>query len=251
VTEALRLEVDAVTSATETSEAMIKDIRNTFSAYSGIDINHQQASSSDILAIILLISLFGFGLMVCFVRSFKKFRFILLIAVAIIMGFIYQSMLSAALIHGWLVNGFPWRSSFPMVLLLILSILIPMLSRKNYYCHYMCPYGAVQEIAGRISPFKKKPLVRMRILHMPVRNLIFGLLLFGLLIGHHPELSLIEPFSSFSIRVVSWGMLAFGILFIIASFFLSKPWCSFCPTGYFLDSCKKCNIIPYKKTKSK
>ena len=244
---ALRVEVDAVTSATETSEAIINDIRNSLANYSGTDISGvHQAKTLPIPSILIMLVILA-GILVCYIRPLKRYRFWLLLASAIVLGFMYQTMLSAALIHGWMINGLPWKTGFPVVLLLILSILIPVFSKQNFYCHYICPYGAVQEIAGRISPWKKKPLNRLRIFSYPVRSILCMVLLLGLLTGYHSELSLVEPFTAFSIRIVSWGILAFGIVFIIGSLFFSKPWCSFCPTGFFLDSCKRTSVIPSTK----
>lgn len=238
-TEALQLDVDAITAATETSNAIIKGVAISFASYAGQDIIQKDWEWKDIVQFILTLVTILFALAVCFIKKLKKYRTIMLVLVAVVMGFLYKSMLSISMLYGWLINGLPWGTNLLLVLVLLLSIILPFTTKKQFYCGYMCPYGAAQELAGKASPFKKRSMKWLKWKGVHFQKVAFVLLLVGLLTGVFPELSFIEPFPSFSITVVSWWMIAFGGVFIILSMFYSKPWCQICPTGFLFDSCKK------------
>lgn len=242
IPEALDMQVDAITAATETSHAIIEGVRVTFSEISGKPLEPNSIGWRGILQFALTIATIIFALLVCYKRKLKKYRTHMLIMVAIVMGFMYKTMLSVALLHGWVVNGLPWTNSTLIVILLFLCIVLPFTTKKQFYCHYMCPYGAVQELAGKVSPIKKKRSMNwLKYKGIELQTVLFIILLILLLTGFFPELSFIEPFPSFSYEIVSWGMIAFGVVFIGLSFFYSKPWCKICPTGFIFDSCKKQN----------
>ncbi|WP_010136332.1 flavin reductase [Ochrovirga pacifica] len=240
IEQAYQTKVDAITAATETSHAIIQGVNNTLSYLTENASLGQALSLKEIIQYILTLVTILFALLVCYVKSLKQYRTYMLIAVALVMGFLYKTMLSVALLYGWLVNGLPWNNSPVIILLLLLCIVLPFTTKKQFYCHYMCPYGAVQELAGKISPIKKKKSLKwLKWKGIEIQTILFTLLLVGLLIGFFPELSFIEPFTSFSYEIVSWAMIVFGVIFIILSFFYSKPWCRICPTGFIFDSCKK------------
>lgn len=247
--EAYKMKVDAISSATETSESIIKSVQLTTANLSGQHYENDGYSWQELLQFVLMSITIVFALLVCFIRRLKKIRNFMLIMVAIVMGLMYKTMFSVALLHGWAVNGLPWFSNTLMVVLLLLCIVLPFTTKKQFYCQYMCPYGAVQELAGRVSPVKKKKSLKwLKWKGVTVQKVLFVILLVGLLTGVYPEFSFIEPFPFFSFKIVSWWMIGFGGLFIILSFFYSKPWCQICPTGLIFDSCKKQNNINKKNT---
>jgi len=239
IQEAIDTDVDAITAATETSEAIIHGVNLTLSGFSGLAQKEETIKWQEIVQIILTLLTITFALLVCFVRKLKKYRVHMLVAVAVVMGVMYQTMMSMSLLHGWAINGLPWYTNTLVVIVLLLSLILPFTTKKQFYCHYMCPYGAVQELAGKASPFKKRPMNWLTWKGVHLQTVLFVLLLIGLLTGYYPELSMIEPFPAFSVKVVSWGMIGFGAFFVGLSFFYSKPWCNVCPTGFFFDSCKK------------
>lgn len=238
--KAVSMEVDAITSATETSEGISKTVKTTMSKLSGRAIEVQQFSKAEIIQLVLTLLTTILGLLVCYNKNFKKYRTLFLILVVVVMGFSYQLMISVSLIHGWIIHGLPWLTNIPLVFLVILSFVLPYTTKKQFYCHYMCPYGAAQELVGKISPLKKKKsLGWLKIGEMDIQRIYTFLLIMGVIIGTYPELSFMEPFPSFSYRIVSWWMIGFGIIFILLSMIYSKPWCKICPTGFLIDSCKK------------
>ncbi|WP_281614982.1 4Fe-4S binding protein [Flammeovirga sp. SubArs3] len=244
---ALYHEVDGITSATETSEAIIKTIHVTLSEITGKELVHQEYSWSLILQWVLTSFTIIFGLLVCFYKPMKNYRTPMLIMVTIVMGFVYQKMISVSFLHGWIVHGISLESNLVSIVLLVLSVVLPLTTKKQFYCHYMCPFGAAQELVGKVSPLKKKNMNWMKLRSIPLQTIATIILISCILIGKYPELSYVEPFPSFSFRIVSWWMIGFGLLFIGLSFFYSKPWCKICPTGFLLDNCKKKTARDNKK----
>ncbi|MBB6460431.1 FMN-binding protein [Flammeovirga kamogawensis] len=233
------LDVDGITSATETSEAMIKTVHVTLSEITGIPLHQKQLGWKTILQFSLSFFTILFGLLVCFYKPMKGYRTSLLIMVVIVLGFMYQKMLSISLIHGWIINGISIESNIISFLLIALSVILPLTTKKQFYCHYMCPFGAAQELVGKISPFQKRNLKWLKFGNIPIQTVVSIFLIACIIIGYYPELSYVEPFPSFSIKIVSFWMLGFGALFLGLSLFYSKPWCKICPTGFVIDNCKK------------
>ncbi|NME70618.1 4Fe-4S binding protein [Flammeovirga aprica] len=246
---ALYNEVDGITSATETSEAIIKTIQVTLSEVTGKELETKHYPWTLILQWVLTSATLLFGLLVCFYRPMKNYRTSMLIMVTIVMGFAYQKMISISFLHGWIVNGISLDSNLISFVLLGLSVILPITTKKQFYCHYMCPFGAAQELVGKVSPFQKRNMNFLKVRSIPLQTIATIVLICCILLGEYPELSFVEPFPAFSFKVVSWWMIGFGLLFIGLSFFYSKPWCKICPTGFVLDNCKKRSARDNKKYK--
>ncbi|MBI2477775.1 MAG: FMN-binding protein, partial [Planctomycetia bacterium] len=67
-------------------------------------------------------------------------------------GFVNGDMLSQALLVGWAQSGVPWRLAPGLMLLAAASLIVPTVSKKQLYCHHICPFGAAQQlIRNRVS----------------------------------------------------------------------------------------------------
>ena len=72
--KAVSMEVDAITSATETSEGISKTVKTTMSKLSGRAIEVQQFSKAEIIQLVLTLLTTILGLLVCYNKNFKKYR---------------------------------------------------------------------------------------------------------------------------------------------------------------------------------
>jgi polyferredoxin len=163
--------------------------------------------------------------------------------VLLVMGLILNNALSAQLLNGWLKDGFMWRSNWQSAVIFLLALIISFLGKRKFYCNYLCPMGALQELTNRFSPFKKKSLPT-KFNGLTVREIYLVLIAGALLLGFKPELSYAEPFMFFSFRVAAIGLIIFGAAVIALSLFFNKPWCAVCPTGCLLDT------VSYNKVKN-
>ncbi len=127
-----------------------------------------------------------------------------------------------------------FSGSFMFVILLMLLSLVT----GPFFCGWLCPYGALQELMGSIGRSLSLPRLRVpagleRFL-VYLRYLIFGLSMTGL--GFILFLS--SPHSTFLsgvsgsvsyITAAAWGLMGF---FILLSLFLDRPFCRyFCTEG--------------------
>lgn len=242
--EAMKLQVDIVSGATHTSEAVIAGVRN--SASSVMKSDASVITEPNLWALVkdlLFLSLMALSLVMVFKKGTAKYRTIYLFLVLAIMGLILNKALSVQLLHGWLLDGFSWRANWQSSVVFLLALAISFIGKRKFYCNYLCPMGALQELTNRFTPFKRRKLPT-RFKGITAKEIYLTLIGGALLLGFSPELSYLEPFMFFSFRIVGIGLIFFGLAVIVLSLFYSKPWCSVCPTGCLLDT------ISYQKSKN-
>ena len=182
-------------------------------------------------------------------------RISLLLSIAIL-GFWTNSLLSLSLFCNWLTNGVSLAIQLPILIIAILSIILPLVTKKAFYCQYLCPFGAAQEFAGLIKSNDKSLKAKDKSLKSKDKSLKFSLIkanvykvfsvirkviLLSLLIifalGVGLDLSVVEPFPIFNYQSIGFGVAIFATVILILSIFIKKPWCNYlCPTGTLLES---------------
>jgi hypothetical protein len=172
-----------------------------------------------------------------FPKKTSKLRLPFLIILAAVLGFWQTTMLSVAQVAMWLKNGVPVEMQWGILAVAILAIALPMFTGKKFYCIYVCPFGAMQELAGKVNKRHKLSLsARVVRVLMVIRKAIFLAVVMVILLGLNFDISNIEPFTSFDPSVSSLSALIIGIVSILLSVFVNKPWCRFfCPMGQGLD----------------
>lgn len=242
--DAMQLQVDAVSGATHTSNAVIAGVRHTVSSVLKSDVSLiSETNHLTRFKDILFLSLIILSLVMVFKKGNSKFRIIYLFLVLLIMGIILNKALSIQLLHGWLLEGFSWRANWQSIVIFLLAIGISFVGKRKFYCNYLCPMGALQELTNQFTPFKKKKLPT-NLKGISVREVYLTLISGALLFGFIPELYYLEPFMFFSFHIVGIGLIIFGFVVIILSLFYNKPWCSVCPTGCLVDT------VSYQKVKN-
>ena len=236
--------VDAVSGATHTSKAVIAGVRHTAASVVNSDTSPVSETSlwgtvKDVLFLILML----LSLVIAYKKGMAKYRTIYMFLVLIIMGLILNNAISAQLMHGWLQDGFSWRANWQTTAIFLLALAVSFTGKRKFYCNYLCPMGALQELTNRLTPFKKRTLPT-RYKGLTVREVYLTLIAGALLLGFTPELSYLEPFMFFSFRIIGIGLIIFGVAVIMFSLFFNKPWCAVCPTGCLLDT------VSYKKVKN-
>lgn len=189
-----------------------------------------------------LLSNAGMLLVIClaiysfyFPQKAKNIRLLLLSLSTLILGFWQGKMLSLASDYNWIINGINWTASWTLILILAISVLLPLISGKSFYCTYMCPYGALQELIGKITKRKVEIPVKVRNILVRLRPVYLILIVAALLTGVPLDLATFEPFAAFAIQSASTTVLILAGFFLGLSVFVSRPWCKyFCPTGTLL-----------------
>lgn len=237
IQEALNKDVDAITGATRTSSAVINTFKKRLELIAPRERHTQRTIGNSILkkgAAFLVIS---FGLLSFFLpKTLRKTRMLLMIANVSVLGFLNGYLLSLALFYAWLMNGIPWRTMPFMVIVAVLTVLLPLITNKKYYCIYVCPFGALQELAGKIRHRHVQLPSRMLKWLKGARIVFLLSIAITLLIGIHIDLSYFEPFAAFIFSSASQFIIILAVVFVIASLFLPRFWCSsLCPTGQIAD----------------
>lgn len=242
VEEAAKKKVDTVSGATMSTSAVLYMVKKNIAHYIGTKIEpvkRKEGFSVIIISMILLVySLFSFF----FPKKTARLRTLHLVAIVVIFGFIGGHLLSIETIKNALINNvFTFFSLF----LFILAVFLLIIKQKNFYCTMVCPFGAMQELAGRV-PAKKieLPLKAMKLLKIFKRLFLYAL--FAMLIFNATaDFTLFEPFGAFRFAGVSYFSIAIALIALTLSFFIRKPWCRFfCPTGEIFEMMKQ------KKAKS-
>lgn len=196
-------------------------------------------------------------------------RITLLLSIAIL-GFWTNSLLSLSLFCNWLTNGVSLAIQLPILIIAILSIILPLVTKKAFYCQYLCPFGAAQEFAGLIKSKDKSlkskdkglkskdkglkakdkslkskdkslkfSLIKANVYKVfsVIRKVILLSLLIIFALGVGLDLSVVEPFPIFNYQSIGFGVAIFATVILILSIFIKKPWCNYlCPTGTLLES---------------
>lgn len=242
--DAMQFHVDVISGATHTSNAVISGVRQTASSVMGSGASVvTETNYWTRIKDILFLSLMLLSLVMVYKKGTARYRTIYLVLVLLIMGLILNNALSVNLLYGWLQEGFVWRANWQSSVIFLLALSISFVGKRKFYCNYLCPMGALQELTNRYTPFKKRNLPT-RLMGITAREIYLTLITGALLIGFTPELYYLEPFMFFSFNIIGIGLIIFGLIVLLLSLFFNKPWCSVCPTGCLLDT------ITYKKVKN-
>ncbi|MFA7173522.1 MAG: 4Fe-4S binding protein [Kiritimatiellia bacterium] len=134
----------------------------------------------------------------------------------------------------------PLHSLVPLVLTVAVPLLVVLFG--NIYCGWLCPFGALQELAGcgiRHTPDKK-------IWHYA--RFVKYILLFALVIffgcGGGGAIFTADPLVSFFSSSRSTVILCFGTAAVLLSVFFGRFWCrNLCPAGAFLALLNRIRLL--------
>lgn len=245
--EAANHNVDAVSGCTFTSVAVAQSLQIRMQDLS--KEKGKMAIDRKLLARQICIVLVTILAAICFFNPNKTkiLRYVTLLLSIAILGFWTNSLLSLALFYNWMTNGISLAIQLPLLIIAVLAILLPLFTKKSFYCQYLCPFGAAQEFVGVIGQKAKgkgqKTLsVKSKVFNFFVvfRKVILLVLLLIVALGVGLDLSVVEPFPIFNYQSIGFGVAIFAAVIIVASVFIKKPWCNYlCPTGTLLESFRR------------
>ena len=176
--------------------------------------------------------------LICFFnpKKTKVLRRVTLLLSILILGFWSNSLLSLAMFYNWITNGISLTMQWVVVIIAAVSIILPLVTKKSFYCQYLCPFGAVQEFVGMIPVKKMTVPAKLYNFFSILRKVILLTLIVLLAFGLGLDLSMTEPFSIFSCQSIIFEVALLASVIVIASIFIKKPWCNYlCPTGTILN----------------
>ncbi|KAF1080813.1 MAG: hypothetical protein GQF41_2627 [Candidatus Rifleibacterium amylolyticum] len=248
--EAVALPVDAVSRATLTTRAAIDSIRLRLASYAAVQVERARIDYLEVAR-----SLAGWlfvlvSLLACYNRSgLAKYRTLILLAAVIVPGFMLGRFVSLELLVNWAVNGIPLQAHFFMFCVLILALGLPLFSSRAWYCSWYCPFGAAQELAGKLCRRKVDGGEKFVAASKRLRPAVLIITVFLLLAGYKFKLSLIEPFSAFLLNSAAVPVLVLAAVFLVLSLFMRRPWCNcFCPSGVIVENLRFPGVFNDKQT---
>ncbi|MBQ2573647.1 MAG: 4Fe-4S binding protein [Bacteroidales bacterium] len=239
VDEAKAKQVDAVTGATYSSSAISKSVRVRLETYAGSATSSVETENMGNLVGFIASMVFLLFAGFCFwePQRTRKFRIVLLLASIGILGFWLGQFISIAKLSAWLVSGVNWQMEIFLFIVLVAGIMAPLFLGKQFYCMYVCPFGACQELVGKINP-KHKLKISPKVVKVLRYARYVLLVVLGALLCTSLDISIenFEPFSAFKFQFASLAVLILAGVMLVLSIFINRPWCTFlCPTGAFFS----------------
>ncbi|MGL4519102.1 MAG: 4Fe-4S binding protein [Phocaeicola sp.] len=240
--EALSAQIDAVSGATLSSDALVATVNRGMNYLLANDLTKERTDWSFLYSfkflVTLLVVLAG-ALVPLFLKN-KRYRLFQLILNVVVLGFWSGSFLSYSLFVNYVANGVTLGISIIPLLFLVTAFLYPLFGKKNHYCTWLCPLGSLQELAGK--SVKKKWSLSPRVLQglRSFHDLLWALLMLLLWSGVAASWMDYEPFSAFLFQQASIPVLVIAGLSLALSFVVNRPYCRFvCPTGSFIQLSQK------------
>ncbi|MGE3776751.1 MAG: FMN-binding protein, partial [Pirellulaceae bacterium] len=138
--------VEGVSGATMTSQAVARGVPKAAQAASTRPepAAHAWLRVRDVgtIAVVMTALLVGFSPW----RGNRGVRIAYQLALIGYLGFLNGDMVSQALLVGWARHGVAWRSAPGLTVLTAAALIVPIVTKRQLYCHHLCPYGALQQL---------------------------------------------------------------------------------------------------------
>lgn len=230
-------DVDAVSRATVSLEAMARTIRDSSrivtSAVLGIPVMGDGAQDKTDLGWLwyLLVALSAFTLYLATRRSHRLLRLrdlSLALSVAVI-GLLLATPFSVLQVYNLLL-GRPASSALWYVVLISSALSIAAAGR--FYCGWLCPFGAVSEFLGRLPVRKWRIPVETDDRWRRAKYAVLGITAAAVLIGGRTDYGNVETYVTLFSRSGSYLAWALVAITLAANLRIERFWCRYlCPAG--------------------
>ena len=243
VDEAMAEDVDAVSGATFSSKAIIRNVQRGL-AYAkqrsqwGEDgsVGALETSAPPIVALIAVL----LGAVVPLFTNNRRLHLVQLVVNVVVLGLWTGTFVSYTLFLRLFAGGVSLSAIGTLaapLLMLIVALLYPLAGRSGHYCAHVCPFGSAQELAGKLSRRKLRITPRVLRVLTALRNLLWGVLMALLLTGTCSAWVDYELFTAFIYSSASVWVIVLAVLFLVLSVWVPRPYCRFvCPTGALVKS---------------
>jgi NosR/NirI family transcriptional regulator, nitrous oxide reductase regulator len=233
----LGLDVDGVTSATYTSNAIVKAAQDGSHAAArqlGLEVIDPDTPSiafglpeATVLAL-FIVGFFGHQ------RRFKykkQARWGSMIVGLIVLGFMYNAPFTIAYFVKLILGYWPqWQTNLYWYFLLGGILFVVTADNKNPYCEWFCPFGAAQDCMGAIGGARAYSMRKHRDwLRWMQRIVALAAVLLGIFF-RNPGLASFEIFGTLFSFMGTSIMFVVLAMVLVTALFVKRPWCNFlCP----------------------
>ncbi|RNC28749.1 MAG: Electron transport complex subunit RsxG [Candidatus Dichloromethanomonas elyunquensis] len=235
----LNEDVDRVTGATYSSKGIANAVKKAAhwvgQSELGIEVTEQTQPVFHVEEVIL-IGLYILTFLSIWKKS-AKLRWLIIVLSVGFLGFWEKYPITFAnfttLFSG---NAPPFLENPFWHLLVVVVLLGTLLSGRNFYCHYLCPFGGIQEGLNKIGGVRCKVCpgqsAKARKIRLPLAWLAFMVAL----LFHNHSIASYEPFSALFQLQGNKGQWLLMPFVLFTSVFIYRFWCHFfCPVGAVLD----------------
>lgn len=251
IDEAMAEDVDAVSGATFSSKAIIRNVQRglAYAKQHGLadggkgaqkeSAERTVATGWTLGSIVALIAVL-LGAIVPLFTNNRRLHLVQLVVNVVVLGLWTGTFVSYTLFLRLFAGGVSLSAIGTLaapLLMLIVALLYPLAGRSGHYCAHVCPFGSAQELAGKLS--RRKLRITPRVLRMltALRNLLWGVLMALLLTGTCSAWIDYELFTAFIYSSASVWVIVLAVLFLVLSVWVPRPYCRFvCPTGALMKS---------------
>lgn len=251
IDEAMAEDVDAVSGATFSSKAIIRNVQRglTYAKQHGLadggkgaqkeSAERTVATGWTLGSIVALIAVL-LGAVVPLFTNNRRLHLVQLVVNVVVLGLWTGTFVSYTLFLRLFAGGVSLSAIGTLaapLLMLIVALLYPLAGRSGHYCAHVCPFGSAQELAGKLS--RRKLRITPRVLHVltALRNLLWGVLMALLLTGTCTAWIDYELFTAFIYSSASVWVIVLAVLFLVLSVWVPRSYCRFvCPTGALMKS---------------
>lgn len=251
IDEAMAEDVDAVSGATFSSKAIIRNVQRglAYAKQHGLadggkgaqeeNAEHTVATGWTLGSIVALIAVL-LGAVVPLFTNNRRLHLVQLVVNVVVLGLWTGTFVSYTLFLRLFAGGVSLSAIGTLaapLLMLIVALLYPLAGRSGHYCAHVCPFGSAQELAGKLSRRKLRITPRVLRVLTALRNLLWGVLMALLLTGTCTAWIDYELFTAFIYSSASVWVIVLAVLFLVLSVWVPRPYCRFvCPTGALMKS---------------
>lgn len=251
IDEAMAEDVDAVSGATFSSKAIIRNVQRglAYAKQHGLadggkgaqeeSAERTVATSWTLGSIVALIAVL-LGAVVPLFTNNRRLHLVQLVVNVVVLGLWTGTFVSYTLFLRLFAGGVSPSAIGTLaapLLMLIVALLYPLAGRSGHYCAHVCPFGSAQELAGKLSRRKLRITPRVLRVLTALRNLLWGVLMALLLTGTCTAWIDYELFTAFIYSSASVWVIVLAVLFLVLSVWVPRPYCRFvCPTGALMKS---------------
>lgn len=251
IDEAMAEDVDAVSGATFSSKAIIRNVQRglTYAKQHGLadggkgaqeeSVERTVATGWTLGSIVALIAVL-LGAVVPLFTNNRRLHLVQLVVNVVVLGLWTGTFVSYTLFLRLFAGGVSLSAIGTLaapLLMLIVALLYPLAGRSGHYCAHVCPFGSAQELAGKLSRRKLRITPRVLRVLTALRNLLWGVLMALLLTGTCSAWVDYELFTAFIYSSASVWVIVLAVLFLVLSVWVPRPYCRFvCPTGALMKS---------------
>lgn len=233
IDEAAKMKVDGVSGATFSSRGIIGNMQRGLqyaakNAKEPSPFDKMDHSAKGIAALIVVLLA---AIVPLFYRN-RRWRTVQLVLNVGILGLWCGTFLSWATFLNFAANGIDVLAALVPVVMLITAFVYPLFGKRQFYCTHVCPFGSLQELAGRTNSrkWKMSPTLIRRLNFF--RELLFAVLMVLMTTGVFVEWVDYELFTAFAFQSASIVVIVLAVVFVVLSVFVPRPYCRFvCPTG--------------------